>query len=256
MNRRGAIALSLVLAGAALSGCLGSHDVNRPAAGPCGLPDRVPSRLVKSPSELPDTAGPELMVLPGTVRPVRDFRDIVAASLRDEPGRPIVLYVHGRGDEPSKSIREGILRSLADEYGVMPILFTWPSGEGLFPEREARDTGSALGDVLGQLRDLRSASTAGLTVSLLTHSMGSFVLEGFLGNYTGWLPGGLLDSVVISSSSSTVDRHAGTGRGRKTRQSAWRATRCTSISGRPSRSTAISSATAGRPASTIFSMKA
>jgi|GEM_PF-1516590 len=208
MNRRGAIALTLMLAGAALSGCLWSHDGKRPAAGTCGLPDRVPSKAAKFPSDLPDTTRPELMVFPGTVRPVGDFRDIVAASLRDAPARPIVLYVHGRGDEPSKSIREGILRGLADEYGVMPILFTWPSGKGLFPEREARDAGPALGDVLGQLRDIRSASTAGLTVSLLTHSMGSFVLEGFLGNYTGGLPGGLIDSVVISSSSSTVDHHA------------------------------------------------
>jgi hypothetical protein len=208
MNRRGAIALTLMLAGAALSGCLWSHDGKRPAAGTCGLPDRVPSKAAKFPSDLPDTTRPELMVIPGTVRPVGDFRDIVAASLRDAPARPIVLYVHGRGDEPSKSIREGILRGLADEYGVMPILFTWPSGKGLFPEREARDAGPVLGDVLGQLRDIRSASTAGLTVSLLTHSMGSFVLEGFLGNYTGGLPGGLIDSVVISSSSSTVDHHA------------------------------------------------
>jgi len=208
MNRRGVIALTLMLAGAALSGCLWTHEGKRPAAGTCGLPDRVPSRAVKSPSELPDTTGPQLMVLPGTVRPVGDFRDIVAASLRDAPGRPIVLYVHGRGNEPSKSLKEGILRGLSDEYGVMPILFTWPSGKGLFPEREARDAGPALGDVLGQLRDIRSASAAGLTVSLLTHSMGSFVLEGFLGNYTGGLPGGLIDSVVISSSSSTVDHHA------------------------------------------------
>ena len=208
MIRQRAVTIFLALVLTVLSGCLWSNNGNRPSAGTCGLPDRVPAEAVKTASTLPDTARPQLMTLPGVVRPVSDFREIVTAFAQSAPAKPVILYVHGRGDEPSKSIKEGILKSLADEYGVNPILFSWPSGEGLFPESRARNAGPALGDVLGQLREFRASSPEGLKVTMLTHSMGSFVLEGFLKDYQGDLPGGLFDSVVISSSSSTVDDHA------------------------------------------------
>jgi hypothetical protein len=208
MIRHKAMGIFLAMGLAVLSGCLWSDNGSRPSAGQCGLPDRVAEKVVNTPSDLPDTTSPKLMILPGTIRPIGDFREIAAAFARSAPAKPIVLYVHGRGNEPSKSLKEGILQRLADEYGVNPILFTWPSGEGLFPESRARDAGPALGDVLGQLREFRASSLEGLKVTMLTHSMGSFVLEGFLKDYQGDLPGGLFDSVVISSSSSTVDDHA------------------------------------------------
>jgi hypothetical protein len=210
MIRQSAICIFLAFVLAILSpGYLWSDDGKRPQVGKCELPNRVPSLVVETPSTLPDTTSPQLMILPGTVRPVGDFRDIVLAFIQSAPAKPIVLYVHGRGDEPSKSLKDGILQSVADEYKANQILFTWASSKGAFPESEARDAGPSLGNVFNQLKDIRSSEKSkGLKVTLLTHSMGSIVLEGFLKDYTGDLPAGLFDSVVISSSASTVDNHA------------------------------------------------
>ena len=112
-------------------------------------------------------------------------------------GTPIVLFVHGRGDEPGKSL-EGtgfILRSIDIEgravakleaYGTRVVMFSWDSKRGGFkldfndrkrPRENVPEASRRLGKVLASFRNWSAARPAHPPVVLLVHSMGSLVLQ-------------------------------------------------------------------------------
>ena len=151
--------------------------------------------------------------MPGVVYQENALPEILDKLIKESPANNIVIYIHGRGNEPSKAIKDGLLSGLNVEYNLSPIMLTWASGEGLFPDEEALAAGDTLKKVLNDLRDYKAQHAKTLTLtekrfSLITHSMGSFVLEGFLSEYNSGLPGDLFDTIVINAAASTVDIHA------------------------------------------------
>jgi hypothetical protein len=112
-----------------------------------------------------------------------DLPQYVERRLADN--KTVVLYIHGRGAEPNKSLHEkGIVEKIEQQHGVECIMFSWDSEAG--------------GGFLGKLRDrerplkhvprgadklaevLRAFSTVNRIsgkIVLLVHSMGSIVLQ-------------------------------------------------------------------------------
>ena len=202
---------SAFLACILLSGCAVFAKEEKPTANACSLPKTEKAKIVKSNSTLPNTITPALFVLPGDIYQANALPAILDKLIRENPSNNIVIYIHGKGDEPSKAIKDGLLSGLNIEYNLSPIMLTWASGEGRFPDKEALSAGDTLEKVLYALREYKAQHTnslGGKKFSLITHSMGSVVLEGFLRKYHSGLPSDLLDVIVINAAASTVDNHA------------------------------------------------
>lgn len=194
-----------------LFGCAVFAKEEKPTANACALPKTEKAKIVKSNSKLPNTNKPELFVLPGDIYQVNALPAILDKLIKENPDNNIVIYIHGKGDEPSKSIKGGLLSGLNIEYNLSPIMLTWASGAGLFPEKEALAASDTLEKLLFELREYKAQHSNSLgekKFSLITHSMGSLVLEGFLRKYLSGLPSDLLDVIVINAAASTVDNHA------------------------------------------------
>lgn len=133
--------------------------------------------------------------------------------------KTIILYVHGRAageeKEPDKSLKD-VVPCLEHEYPARVLMFFWPGsavgGPLGFPDDQARQAAPGLGQALAGLKKYKadnSAKLQGRKFVLLTHSMGSIVLEEFLGSYkAGDLPPDLFNTVVLSASASASAGHA------------------------------------------------
>lgn len=182
--------------------CCSSKKVN-----PCQMPKRQGLKLKKIKSNIANTKTPALFILPGKVQQIERSRELFETMHQNST----VLFIHGRGDHPSKAVAHRLLDSLSQEYNTTPIMFTWVSGEGVWPEDKAREAAPDLSKVLHHLADYRKNANypSQSTVNLLTHSMGSLVLEEFLSSYqANALPHKLFDNIVINASASKVDNHA------------------------------------------------
>ncbi len=130
----------------------------------------------------------------------------------------ILIYVHGRagglagifgGDdrEPEKSFsKDKIVAELETRFGQAVVMLHWPhSGNPLvFPIEDARQAKARFGELMASL----SAVPAEIPVRLLTHSMGSMVLEAWIrdvGIDTATLALGRLRSCLISAPASALD---------------------------------------------------
>ncbi len=159
-----------------------------------------------------------LYTLDGTrygIREITRALDAVTAPDADN----VILYVHGRacggGGEPMKSLA-GAMPDMARDYSAVPIMLFWPGSDDScplgFPEDRALASGPALAVVLGDLyRDERThpERRARLHFTLITHSMGSLVLEG-ASRVAGVerLPPSLFDTVIVNSGASAARGHA------------------------------------------------
>jgi hypothetical protein len=98
-----------------------------------------------------------------------------------ESRKPIVLYVHGRGNEPKKSWEKGIIVTLEKDYGVKVLMFNWNScAFGLNrPVKEAEEGAPHLREVIERLKTYRESKpdSKAIPVSLLAHSMGNIVFR-------------------------------------------------------------------------------
>lgn len=137
-----------------------------------------------------------------------------AASANDN----LIFYVHGRGcgggGEPEKSLADAMPELEAD-YGSRAILFNWQGSDAGcplgFPEAEARASGAAFAHTLHKLGFFKfqnPGTFTGLKLTLITHSMGSLVLEEALLNDDVALPATLFDTALIGSAASARDGHA------------------------------------------------
>ena len=95
-------------------------------------------------------------------------------------GKPVVVYVHGRGEEPKKTLDDGIVAKLESEYGVSTLMFNWDSkGEGRHrPVDKAQASVPKLRDLIGRIAVYRKAHPEKPAPTLLVHSMGSILLRG------------------------------------------------------------------------------
>lgn len=150
---------------------------------------------------------------------VREIGRAIDRALSASP-RPdnVIVYVHGRacggGGEPDKSLG-GAMPELARDYTSAPIMLFWPGSDDScplgFPEERARASGPALAAVLGDLYNYRvanRASLAGVRFTLLTHSMGSLLLEAAsgVGGFSS-IPASALETVVINAGASAASAH-------------------------------------------------
>ena len=134
--------------------------------------------------------------------------------------KPIVLFVHGRGDEPKKSLKgtgffvglfgvEGKAVQKLEQYGSSVVLFSWDSrrGSGLTdrerPLANMPDSARRFANVLGEVaKSLAAAPAAHPPVTLLAHSMGTIVVQTYVQQNGGWRSPGdgrLFANVVLSS---------------------------------------------------------
>lgn len=135
--------------------------------------------------------------------------------------RPIVLFVHGRGEEPEKSLNQpgffarligvGKAVSKLEAYGSTVVLFSWDSerGAGLKdrtrPLANTTEGARRFASVIETLdQSLSALEASGLThppLTLLAHSMGTIVVQKYIES-SGWPRAAgraLFTNVVLSS---------------------------------------------------------
>lgn len=125
--------------------------------------------------------------------------------------KPVILFVHGRGKEPSKSLKGGTftkglaVHKLELGYDARVLMFNWDSafeGFNLFdrdlPLSHTEAGAKALGLVLEALIKHSAAQPKAKKMALLVHSMGSIVVEKAVEK--GYWPGvkGLFSAVLFS----------------------------------------------------------
>ncbi|MSO85821.1 MAG: alpha/beta hydrolase [Rhodospirillales bacterium] len=140
-----------------------------------------------------------------------DTIDAVLGQLSADSDRPIVLFVHGRGNEPEKSIARNALASIEARHGVHAIMFNWDSFcLTCRPVDRAADAAPDLVFMLKAVAESRRNGNAGSNkLILLTHSMGSIVLQHAVADSRfDELPDGMFDAIVLASSDSDADGHA------------------------------------------------
>jgi len=150
--------------------------------------------------------------------------------------RPIVLFIHGRGKEPGKSLQgagffaglagvEGHAVAKLEAYGVVVVMISWDSERSGFLifglSDRARSLGNTaagaqrLGVVLDSLGEsLQSREQLHLThppITLLAHSMGTIVLQKYIEQNNGFrrqTAGPTFTNVLISSADADNIGHA------------------------------------------------
>jgi hypothetical protein len=143
--------------------------------------------------------------------------DALTHALAGSTTRHLIVYVHGRacggGGEPTKSLG-GALPELETDYRAKVLMFTWPgSSNGCplgFPESEARASGTALLHALHKLAWVVHSNPATLgdvTLTFITHSMGSLVLEEGLARDPRPLPATLFSTAMVNSAGSAQAGH-------------------------------------------------
>lgn len=192
-------------------------DPDGGAAAPDGAPaGDAPAPITIDARDIPPEAA--LYTVDRARHGIRDIGAVLAHALR--PGVDnVILYVHGRGcgggGEPQKSL-DGALPALARDYTAVAIMLFWPgSDDGCpagFPDARALAAGPALAAVLGDLYAYQVAhptELAGVRFTLVTHSMGSLVLERAVtvGGVDQLPP--MLDALIVNAGASAAAGHAG-----------------------------------------------
>lgn len=112
-------------------------------------------------------------------------------------GRPIVLFVHGRGSEPNKSLDKatfvegGAVRKIENQYKATVLLFNWDSQAFLYdrtkPLSKMKESADSFALVMMKMAHYFEMHPSFKRPVLIAHSMGSIVLETYIRKY-GWFP--------------------------------------------------------------------
>lgn len=158
-----------------------------------------------------------LVTADSVVHSVQDITPLLTEALQDIKDSNqcdnFILFVHGRGKHPGKAFRQRLLTDLESDYSARVIMFHWPSWEGAlaFPEPAARAAAGDFADVLKAVESFkrdRADLVNNVKFTLLTHSMGSLVLEETIRRQPDEPLGSLFDTVVISAPASYTKDHA------------------------------------------------
>ncbi len=142
-----------------------------------------------------------------------------------EDGKPVILFVHGRGKEPNKSLRqkggmfvEGrAVHKLEDGYKANVLMFNWDSERGAGFKNRSRPLSNmpaasqALTRVLEGIKEYRKNKPQSHPISLIVHSMGNIVIETLVKNRGGWIDNEgqpLFSNIVFSASDADNSGHA------------------------------------------------
>ena len=106
------------------------------------------------------------------------------------PGKPVVIFVHGRGKEPGKSLQGGTftkglaVHKIERGYDAKVLMFNWDSAFHGFnfldrevPLSHTASGGVALGELLVQIAQYQATHPRSKKPALLAHSMGSIVVQ-------------------------------------------------------------------------------
>ncbi len=137
--------------------------------------------------------------------------DAVLRNASETSDRPIVMFVHGRGNEPWKTIARDLLSGIESRYGVHVIMFNWDSFcVTCRPVDRAADAAPDLVTLMAAIAEARRNGVASNNkLILLTHSMGSIVVQSAATQgRLDPLPDNMFDAVILASSDSDADGHA------------------------------------------------
>jgi pimeloyl-ACP methyl ester carboxylesterase len=165
-------------------------------------------------SATPNTLVVRLMTAEGYLYPPHCHRQALEYVLSKRDGatgvyRPFVLFIHGRGKNPSHAYVNRLLESIESQHGVTVVMMTWPSWNGFakLADDQARQSADELLQILELLADLKKEQGSERHYALLTHSTGSLVVEELVNRYPDRQPRQLFDALVLSSSVSLVGTH-------------------------------------------------
>jgi hypothetical protein len=126
-------------------------------------------------------------------------------------GRPLVIFLHGRGKHPEKAygddpeIGRDILGQMSTNFEVEVLMLHWPSWLDVagYPCLNAKEAGPHLGlffQRVGQYRAEQGADGP-RSVSLFVHSMGNQVLASYIDTHAGALQGcgPLFDTLILNA---------------------------------------------------------
>lgn len=112
-------------------------------------------------------------------------------------GKPVVVFVHGRGNEPNKSLDKatfvegGAVRKIEDHYNATVLMFNWDSQAFLYdrtkPLSKMKESADSLALVLMKMNLYFENHPQLKRPTLLVHSMGSVVVETYIKKYR-WFP--------------------------------------------------------------------
>jgi len=161
--------------------------------------------------QTPNTTIPALVTSNHRLYSQECFEPILSKILK-KTGKPFVLFISGRGTHPSKEIekKNQLLSKIEDQYDVTAVMFTWPSWCGFrcFPYDKAHESGAVLLKLLRTLEHLKKKNKQNRTYTLLSHSMGSIVLQGLVDLTIDDLSKNLFDKIVVSAAASPQNDHS------------------------------------------------
>lgn len=133
-------------------------------------------------------------------------------------GKPVILFVHGRGNEPKKSLKGGVfvdgnaVHKLEAQYGARVLMFNWDS-KAFGKDRERplshmKDAARALIAVLDGIKQYRTSKYQDRPFVLLAHSMGTIVMQTLVSEY-GWPSGTtrLFSNVLLTGADADAKGH-------------------------------------------------
>ena len=131
--------------------------------------------------------------------------------------KPVILFVHGRGNEPKKSLEGGTfvdgnaVHKLEEQYNIKVVMFNWQSKAFLYdrtkPLSHMNESALSFKKVLTATQKYLKISK-NKKISLLAHSMGSIVVQTYVKNY-GWEPKTrLFSNVIFTSPDADNKNHA------------------------------------------------
>lgn len=137
--------------------------------------------------------------------------------------KPLVLFIHGRGDEPQKSlVKGGLFLRLAgggravhklESYGTNVVMVSWDSKakgqDRLVPLSHMDAAAGTLKTVLDAYAAARARRPARVEpVTLIAHSMGTIVLQTYAEKPDRTFPRQLFTNVILTSADADGDGHA------------------------------------------------
>jgi hypothetical protein len=135
-----------------------------------------------------------------------------------QAGKPVIIYVHGRGNEPEKSFNSqmtggGALLRLSSEYDASVVMINWNSvakgSDRREPLKHVGEGAVTLNSVLKQLVEYQKEHPNAARPSLLVHSMGSIVLAESVEKF-GWpsvVGHSIFSNVLLSEADADSQGH-------------------------------------------------
>lgn len=113
-------------------------------------------------------------------------------------GGAVVFFIHGRGNEPNKSLDKatfvdgGAVRKIETHYKAKVLMFNWNSKAFLYDRNEPlsrmKESADSLAIVLQKVTNYFQTHPLLKRPVMIAHSMGSIVMETYIKKY-GWFPG-------------------------------------------------------------------